>query len=124
MTNKPAPLVLVKHGATRTVLLIHRWAVKIPSCIEWRLFLQGLLANMQERKFAGTEWPEFCPVIFGVPGGWLLVMRRAQPLTDDEWERFEPYTFCTPKDRIIPAEAKRDSFGTLNKKIVAVDYGN
>ncbi len=115
---------MIRYGTTRTVLLIGNWAIKIPSFIEWRLFLLGLLANMQERKFSATKWPELCPVLFGMPGGWFLVMRRAAPLSDAEWDALDPQIFCAPEDHFVPAEAKRDSFGTLNGRIVAVDYGN
>lgn len=115
---------MIRRGTTRTVLLLGRWAIKVPSHVSWRLFLIGLLANMQERQFAVTGWPELCPVVFGLPGGWFIVMRRAAPLTDEEWDVFDPQGFCDPGDRTIPAEAKRDSFGKLNGGIVAVDYGS
>jgi hypothetical protein len=36
-----------------------------------------LLANMQERDLSKLGWPELCPVVFAVPGGRLVVMRRA-----------------------------------------------
>ncbi len=48
----------VTTGVTRTVFLCGRLAFKLP-CMRygWRLFLQGLLANMQEREFSRTRWP-------------------------------------------------------------------
>lgn len=114
-----------RDGVTREVLLVGSWAVKLPKLTYgWRLFLQGLLANMQERQFAAAKWPELCPVIWGLPGGWLLVMRRAEPMTDAEWTKFDPERFCDRRDYRVPAEHKRDSFGKLNGRIVVVDYGN
>jgi len=90
----------------------------------WHKFLCGLLANMQERQFAETGWPQLCPVVFSVPGGWLVVMRRAEMLSDAEWCCFDPKAFCETDDYVIPAEFKRDSFGKLDGRIVAIDYGN
>lgn len=112
-----------RRGATRVVILTRRWAIKIPSFVEWRLFLHGLLANMQERVWNQASFPELCPIAFSIPGGWLVVMQRAQPLTEEEWEDFDVEGFCNQEDYLVPAEHKRDSFGKLDGRIVAVDYG-
>ena len=119
-----ASLYVRRHGTTRTVWLIGRWAIKVPSCCKWRLFLHGLLANLQERSFSATRWAKLCPVLWSTPGGWLLVMRRARPLTRAEWDAFDPEPWCQEEDYVIPAEHKMDSFGVLDGRIVAVDYGN
>lgn len=109
-------------GVTRHVLLIGRWAVKVPALWSWRLFLSGLLANMQEREFSRAGWPELCPVLFSLPCGWLLVMHRADPVPDDMELDFQ--SLIDRPDYQIPAEAKRDSWGLLNGRVVAVDYGS
>lgn len=114
----------IKRGATRLVILAWQWAIKIPSFAEWRLFLHGLLANMQERLWGQTGFPELCPVVFSIPGGWLVVMRRTQPLTDEDWEDFDTESFCNQEDYRVPAEHKRNSFGKLDGRIVAIDYGS
>ena len=114
----------IAYGCTRTVFLIGRWAFKFPSIFEWQLFLLGLLANMQERTFSCTGWPELCPVIWSIPGGWLVIMRRAREMTCEEWGDFDAEKWCNHDDYIIPAEPKEDSFGWLDGRIVAVDYGN
>lgn len=110
-------------GCTRHVLLVGRWAVKVPALWSWKLFLCGLLANMQERTFAACGWPELCPVVWSIPGGWVVVMRRARVLTDAEFAAFDAPTFCQCEDRLVPAELKANSFGWLDGRIVAVDYG-
>lgn len=115
------------YGTTRTVLLLGRYALKFPAMVEWRLFLLGLLANMQERTFSRTGWPELCPVLFSLPGGWMVIMQRARVLTDEEWLKLdsqEVHDFINKQDYIVPVELKSDSFGWLNGKLVAVDYGN
>ena len=114
-----------KTGCTRIVFLTKKYAFKIPNFFdEWRLFLHGLLANMQERNFSKAGWPELCPVILSLPGGWLNVMPRVKLLSDKEYENFDVEKFCVKKDRVIPVERKSVSFGWLNGKIVAIDYGN
>lgn len=114
-----------RQGITREVFLIGRYAIKVPRIVYgWKMFLCGLLANMQERTFGSTGWPEICPVVFSLPGGWLVVMRRARLLTDDEWRVFDPKAFCETEEYTVPAETKRDSFGVLDGRIVAIDYGN
>ena len=114
-----------RQGVTREVILTRRYAIKIPKLIYgWHKFLCGLLANMQERQFAGAGWPQLCPVIFSLPGGWLVVMPRAEMLSDAEWCAFDAKAFCETGDYVIPAEFKQDSFGKVDGRIVAIDYGN
>ena len=110
------------YGATRIVLLVGPYAIKIPSILEWRLFLLGLLANMQERAFSKLGWPELCPIIGSVPGGWLVIMRRAREMTPDEFDLFRQ--FCEESEHDIPTEYKSTSFGWLDGKPVVIDYGN
>ena len=116
----------LEYGCTRRVLLIGRYAIKVPAMREWRLFLLGLLANMQEAVFSKAGWPELCPVLFAVPGGFLIVMRRARVLTDEEFHALDLGHTCwlDRGDYVIPAELKSDSFGYLDGRLVAVDYGN
>lgn len=115
--------------------MIGRYAIKLPKLTYgWRLFLQGLLCNMQEAAWKGADFPELCPVVWATPGGWCLIMRRARPLTHAEWDAFAPPRFpCSMPDYIgpwitrsadyvVPAEPKSDSFGMLEGRIVAIDY--
>lgn len=114
-------------GVTRFVILTKRYAIKLPRFwwhggFRWQMFMFGLLGNMQERDFATTGWPELCPIRWSLPGGWLVVMRRAAPLeidlTDDEYRAFVDH-----EDYHVPVEHKADSFGWLDGRLVAVDYG-
>jgi hypothetical protein len=98
-------------GATRFVFLTRRYAIKVPRFwwyghFRWSTLLRGLLANMQERAFARTGWPQLCPVYLSLPGGWLLAMPRCEPLaeelTDEQYE----------------------TFAVLDGRLVAVDYGS
>jgi len=114
----------IAYGCTRTVWLIGPYAFKFPAGAEWRLFLLGLLANMQERLFSRTGWPELCPVIWSIPGGWLVVMKRVRVLTEDEFANLDLEKWVERGDYTVPAEIKHDSFGWLDGKLVAIDYGN
>jgi hypothetical protein len=119
-------------GLTREVILTRRYAIKLPKLSRgWQLFRHGIRSNAQEREFAGRGWAELCPVVFALPGGWLVVMRRARPLTHAEWEAFDAAAFCggssehaLDRGRRIPVELKKHSFGVLDGRIVAVDYGS
>jgi len=108
------------------VILLSRWAIKFPTVQSWTLFLRGLLANMQERDFYKWETPIkhlVCPVLFCAPGGFFLLMPRCAPLnrdlTDDEIRPF----YCGDGFE-VPVEDKSSSFGILDGRIVAVDYGS
>jgi hypothetical protein len=114
----------VAWGTTRVVFLVSDIAIKVPACQEWRLFLLGLLANMQEKTFWSTRWPELCPVVWALPGGWLTVMRRATPITRDEYDELDLENWVNQKNYRVPVEIKMDSFGWLDGRLVAVDYGN
>ena len=135
-------------GEQRRVVLCGPLVLKFPK-IAWgngclsRLRL-GLRANQQETRFSRTGWPELCPVVMKVHGGILNVMLRAKPLSDEEWSEFDYESFVarcspddpcchermmaagyaiTPAEGLVPAECKRNSFGVLRGRIVAVDYG-
>lgn len=112
----------VRKGATRYVVLTKSRAYKFPSFASWNLFLHGLLANMQEHSFYKLS-DAMCPVIGYIRGGFLVVMPRAVPLTDEEYESFDVVGFLDRETFLIPAENKQSSFGKLHGRIVAVDYG-
>lgn len=116
--------ILFKYGTTRTVLLTKNYAFKFPTFVEWRLFLKGLLGNIQETQFSPLS-KQLCPVLFSIPGGFLVVMPRCKPLTLDEFSNldYESFIYKTP-DLVLPVENKLDSFGLYEGRIVAVDYGS
>lgn len=118
-----------RRGVSRIVIVSRKFAFKLPNFVgyrgsRWRLFLTGLLANMQEVEFSRVGWPELCPVVFRLPLGILSVMPRAEVLTDDEFLAFDVKAFCYTDNYVVPAEHKADSFGRLDGRIVAIDYGN
>ncbi len=104
-------------GITRNVFLTKRYAIKLPTFRSWKLFLTGLLANMQETFW----WKEthndsrLCPVVFGCWGGWFIVMRKAEPI-----DRLINYEYFTG----LPLDPKPTNFGILDDRVVMIDYGS
>lgn len=126
-------LKINRQGCTRLVILIWGWAIKVPQYTSWRMFLNGLLGNLQEREFSSMKLPELAPVLFSIPGGWLNVMPRAEvvDLESPGEERFQMMdiwyqsTLGTGREELLRdiVESKVDSFGVINGRVVAIDYG-
>lgn len=122
--------IQIKSGTTRRVILIGDYAFKFPIILFrkecWRLFLSGLLANMNENTFGTCDFPQLAKVVWYIPGGFLTIMERTTPISEKRWN-------SKIKDEVLSrgfeissdlVENKISSFG-INKKgvIVAVDYG-
>jgi hypothetical protein len=106
----------VCRGVTREVLLVGRWAVKVPSIRSWRLFLTGLLANLHEDLWSATRDRRLCPVRWCSPGGFVLVMARAEALAESD--------FVVDADFAgLPLDAKPENFGRYGGRVVLLDYG-
>ena len=107
----------IKTGVTRIVLLVNKFAIKLPSFRNgWRCFLQGILANEQERVWsAGLIDDRLCPVIISSRFGFWLAMRRADEITE-----------LPPRENFngLPLDYKLSNFGLLDGRIVLVDYGS
>lgn len=116
----------MRKGSTRYVYRVGRYAVKIPSLYSWEAFIHGLLANMQEHRFSQTKDSRLCPVVFYIRGGFMCVMPWVDELLEQRMPK-DKYTNFVAADvygLVVPAENKADSFGYLNGRLVAVDYGN
>jgi hypothetical protein len=102
-------------GRNRFVLLIGRYAIKFPSPRCWRDFLFGILNNLNERE-AHANHPAYCPVLWSAPGAVLIVMPRVKIMDDTAFSRAD-----------APAapgvERKASSWGWLDGRLVAVEYG-
>lgn len=110
---------ICRNGQNRWVILSRRYAFKFPAPTSWRALLYGLLNSMNEA--AASDREHACPVLWRIPGGFLNIMPRCRPLNDSEWQDFaaHPAAFAGA----LEVERKPDSFGVLNGRIVAVDYG-
>lgn len=86
--------------------------------------MRGLLWNMQESLFWTLQDSRLCPIIFSIKGGFLNVMQRAEELSREEFFEIDFESFVKSPNLLIPVENKLDSFGKINGKIVAIDYGS
>lgn len=111
---------LNRRGMNRWVILTRRYAFKFPALYSWRAFLYGLLNNMNERDWCQASKPLACPVLWGLPGGFLIVMPRCEALSEEDFEGLPLEAY---RRAGLVVEAKPDSFGKLNGLVVAVDYG-
>jgi hypothetical protein len=132
----------VSTGATRTVIVTRRFAVKFPRFyrkghpFEWSRFLQGLLANLQERYWSRFEYDKLCPIYFADPLGLLVVMPRCKDISP-----LEPYFGRSSRAMCpvafeswrsvwlgdgrcdLPVENMACNFGLLRGRLVSFDYG-
>lgn len=118
---------IIRTGITRTVILTRKRAYKFPTLrYGWDKFLRGLLSNMQEMRFSPLSAHfKLCPVLWAIPGGWLTVMPRCAPLTDEEWASIEHLWEPGASDwNGLSCDFKRDNLGTLDGEIVLLDYGD
>lgn len=110
-----------RRGFNRTVILTKNWAIKLPTCRNWRDFLFGLLNNMNEAKLGSAGKPGLCPVAWASWGGFVVVMPRAEICQAEGFDWGAAHRFL--ETHLISAECKPDSFGYLNGELVCVDYG-
>ncbi|AEV89634.1 hypothetical protein OBP_197 [Pseudomonas phage OBP] len=75
----------IHHGTTRSVILFHKWAIKIPHLKSYKGFLKGLLANMTERSIWHCCPNYFLPVIWSMPLGLVVVMPRVKATKQVTW---------------------------------------
>lgn len=104
---------MIRHGYSRTVLLIGPWAVKVPSVRGYRRFLWGLLSNLAEA--ARRQTPGAAPVLLRLPLGLAVVQPRCDPVPDG-----------VPIPAHVRALAGYDdkacSYGLHRGEVVALDY--
>lgn len=124
--------MLVRHGISRTVVLVGRYAIKVPSLrggstggVRGRLqsFAWGVLANASERQWHGyAPWAgQVAPVLRSWLGGLVQVYPRCEPLPvndRDEYDGPHPLPALDPD----PGDNKADNFGWLDGRIVRIDY--
>lgn len=123
-----------RKGATRYVIRVWRFAVKVPRTHGWRTFLNGLLGNMQEREFARFLDGYVAPVVFSLPGGFCNVMPWVEDIGRGHADQFFAWMDSAAKGDDEDAkkarcllnivERKADSVGMLNGRLLAIDYGS
>lgn len=110
-------------GITRIVIELKTVVIKIPNFLyQWDHFLKGILANIHEYAiFKNSEKKDLlCPIIWCSWGGWILVMKKARVLTDEEYLDMDLTPFL---EFGLINDNKSDAFGYIENKIVKIDYG-
>lgn len=115
---------VIRTGISRTVILVGRYAVKVPSLrghmhggASGRLagFAWGVIHNQSERVWHNFEgWDgRVAPVLHSWLAGVVQVYPRCEPAPEDA-ELFE----LDPN----PGDMKRENFGVLDGRLVRLDY--
>jgi hypothetical protein len=115
---------VVRTGITRTVILVGRYAIKVPSFrghvhgdMRGRIagFCQGVIANQAEYLWRDFEaWRgQVAPVLHSWFWGLIQIYPRCQSAPDGaELFELEP----------CPGDLKPENFGLLDGRLVRVDY--
>ena len=113
---------MIRRGITRTVFLVGRWAIKVPSLrtngdglagVMWSVS-RGLQANLSERQWSEVEG--VCPVRFSL-AGIVNVYPRCEPVESFDGDyRTGGAVFLPPSDK------KPQNLGRLCGRIVWIDY--
>jgi len=114
-------------GVTRIVFVFKSFVVKIPRPGIWSHFLKGLIGNIHEAqtwkwnsgKYESGKSYLLCPVVWAAWGGWILIMKRAEILTEDQFskENIEPHMIW------FDGDDKSNNYGYYKGRLVKVDYG-
>jgi hypothetical protein len=124
------PPLVFSYGNTRAVVCVGSLAFKFARSA------RGARCNQFEAKLYRRANPKrqalLCPSLWCSPFGAVLVMRRANPMTNDEvrkyvWETnlaWESWDYLGPGDDATPFEPKAADWGWLDGRPVAVDYAN
>lgn len=113
-------------GCHRTVLLLSRYVFKVPIMgfgLSW--WVRGWLANLREREeWRLTKDPGLCPVLLSL-FGLVIVMRRCETVPPVEHDDVlaERAEFVVRRGYECSAEPYAKSYGRLNGRVVAFDYG-
>lgn len=118
---------LSRRGITRLVILTKKYAIKFPRFdFGWRLFIEGIRANLNEREFwmianiPGNELhdralPHICPIIWSSPMAWIIVMPRCENVG----------LFGCPTQLVgLVGDLKSDNCGWYDGRVVMFDYGS
>jgi hypothetical protein len=102
-------------GITREVFIFKDLVFKIPSLRSYKLFLTGLLANLQELFWwNNTKDKRLCPILFKLPLGLLIVMPYASPVKRINYKKFKN----------LPLDPHISNFGKYKNRVVLIDYGS
>lgn len=116
-------------GTTRWVWLHGKYAIKIPSMQSWKQFLQGMLANLQERCWwKSLHHPKLAKVYYCDRLGLCLVMEKADfvmcsnphVITQKSISEF----FYECESAGLPVDPRPSNIGVFDGQYKLIDYGS
>ncbi len=116
------------NGVTRLVFVFSTFVIKVPKPRHWRNFLRGLIGNINEGdtwKWNSGKYEKgtshlLCPVIWSMWGGWLLIMKRAEPITTKQ----EGEVFRQDDWALFKGDDSLSNYGLLDGVCVKIDYAD
>lgn len=101
----------------------------MPTNKEYRLFLHGILSNLQEKKWSGKHF-DLAKVLFCDKLGLFLIMQRAEILDNSyntsiylQYELERKYKYDELKDFLM-SDCKPSNWGYIKCHLVKIDYGD
>nr|DAO89143.1 MAG TPA: hypothetical protein [Caudoviricetes sp.] len=118
----------MKAGRCRFVFFVGRYAVKIPRLDSYEGFLQGLISNLNERRYRKPPNKHLCPIAYANCLGLLVVMRKAQAVIDIAQFNRDLDAICDDEEGLGESFYQWDgtpkNFGYLDGHLVKIDYGD
>lgn len=114
-------------GQSRLVMLIGKYAIKLPRFSRLYRISQGRNCNKAERHAWNENiYPQLCPIVYADKYGWIVLMLRASPMSSiefDDWFYSDDWPFIPNSES--PFELKHTDAGYLppDKRRVMIDYG-
>lgn len=122
----------IKLGATRKVFIFNNIVIKTPNMKEYRLFINGILSNLQEKEFSKIGRKDLAKVIFCDKLGLFLIMKKLNEVdVNINWIEFRnklEEIYQNEDDNMkqfMLSDMKPSNWGyDENGMLVKIDYGN
>lgn len=119
-----------RNGCTRTVILIGKYAIKIP-CLHYNypMFIEGIRANLNERQYiCFQDRAPIAKTFYANRFGLLNIQERVRPVNNRGLFFTELEVLCSkqhlPRDFYMD-DPKPENFGYNSRNVlVKLDYGN
>lgn len=116
-------------GVTRIVIILDTVVVKVPNFThKWNHFLKGIIGNIEEHNTWRYNTGDFdtgnshllCPVVWCSWLGFILIMKKAEPLSTEQWEAI---TDISEHKLHFPGDDTISNYGYYCGRLVKIDYG-